>query len=188
MFFITLQCYEKNIFFPTFATHRKFQQNMIQFFRTQAQSIIAVHATTPFSDTDLEKLQWLFSNAAPLKEQTLEGIFIGPRREMITPWSTNAVEIAQNLGLEGLVRMEEYFPVASEEAEHDSMLQRVYKGLNQDLFTITREAEPIRHIDDIAPTTNRKAGLESEEMNTGTRSPTKLVVNSSTARCSAFPR
>ena len=69
---------------------------------------------------------------------------------MITPWSTNAVEIAQNLELEGIIRMEEYYPVASEQAEHDSMLQRVYKSLNQDLFTITREAEPIRHIDDIA--------------------------------------
>jgi len=139
---------------------------MIQFFRTQAQSIIAVQALSPFSSSDLEKLQWLFSDASPLKEPLLEGIFIGPRREMVTPWSTNAVEIAANLGVEGLVRMEEYFSVTSEQAEHDSMLQRVYKGLNQELFTVTREAEPIRNIDDIAAYNEQEGlALSPEEIN-----------------------
>jgi len=139
---------------------------MIQFFRTQAQSVIAVQSLSPFSPSDLEKLQWLFSDATPLKEPLLDGIFIGPRREMVTPWSTNAVEIAINLGLEGIIRMEEYVSVSSEQAEHDSMLQRVYKGLNQELFTVTRQAEPIRHIEDIAAYNEQEGlALSPEEIN-----------------------
>jgi phosphoribosylformylglycinamidine synthase len=27
---------------------------------------------------------------------------------MITPWSTNAVEITQNMGIEGIIRIEEF--------------------------------------------------------------------------------
>ncbi|MDP4277986.1 MAG: phosphoribosylformylglycinamidine synthase [Bacteroidota bacterium] len=131
---------------------------MLQFFKTQTQSLIAVQSAKPFSEADLEKLQWLFSNATPLESTSLEGIFVGPRREMITPWSTNAVEIASNLGLEGIIRMEEFFPVDSVEATHDTMLQRIYKGLDQELFTVSRQAEPIIHIDDIAAY-NEKEGL-----------------------------
>ncbi|MCE6983316.1 hypothetical protein EI534_39415, partial [Pseudomonas frederiksbergensis] len=73
----------------------------------------------------------------------------GPRREMITPWSTNAVEITQNMSLTGISRIEEYFPVKSEDAEHDPMLQRMYKGLDQTIFTVNHEPEPIKHVDDI---------------------------------------
>ena len=123
---------------------------MIQFFSTQANSIIAVQAPRVFTEAETAKLIWLLSDAKPLDEQMLSGIFVGPRREMITPWSTNAVEIAANLGVEGLLRMEEFFPVSSEEAEHDSMLQRIFKGLNQDLFTISKQPEPILSISDIA--------------------------------------
>jgi phosphoribosylformylglycinamidine synthase len=123
---------------------------MIQFFQTQAGSIIAVQTPRVFSEAEIEKMQWLLSEAKPLTDQTLPGIFIGPRREMITPWSTNAVEIAANLGVEGLLRMEEFFPVSSEEAAHDSMLQRVYKVLNQETFTISKTPETIEYIADIA--------------------------------------
>ena len=97
---------------------------MIQFFSTQAGSVIAVQAARGFSEAEIAKMIWLLSEAKPLDEQSLSGIFVGPRREMITPWSTNAVEIAANLGVDCIQRMEEFFPVQSEEAEHDSMLQR----------------------------------------------------------------
>ena len=40
------------------------------------------------------------------EENLKEGCFVGTRREMITPWSTNAVEITQNMGLEGAGRIE----------------------------------------------------------------------------------
>ena len=73
----------------------------------------------------------------------VKGCFVGPRREMITPWSTNAVEITQNMGLEDILRIEEYFPVKDENADYDPMLQRMYKGLDQNVFTTNRQPEPI---------------------------------------------
>lgn len=131
---------------------------MIQFFHTQADSYIAVQSKGVLSETEVEKLKWLFSDATPLTEASLPGVFVGPRKEMITPWSTNAVEITANLGIEGLLRIEEYFPVASEQAEHDSMLQRVYKGLDQTIFTISKQPDPIVYIEDIQAY-NQQEGL-----------------------------
>ena len=108
---------------------------MILFFQSPTKTVLAVEAAHAFSPEDVEKLVWAFSEAKPLQAETLEGWYVGPRREMITPWSTNAVEITQNMGLTGISRIEEYFPVSSGEAEHDPMLQRIYDGLNQ----LTRE-------------------------------------------------
>jgi phosphoribosylformylglycinamidine synthase len=34
--------------------------------------------------------------------------FVGPRAAMITPWSTNAVEITQNMGIKDIIRIEEF--------------------------------------------------------------------------------
>ena len=104
---------------------------MILFFQSPTKTVLAVEAAHAFSPEDVQKLVWLFSEAAPLQSETLDGWYVGPRREMITPWSTNAVEITQNMGLSGISRIEEYFPVSSGEADHDPMLQRIYNGLNQ---------------------------------------------------------
>ncbi|MBQ5681543.1 MAG: phosphoribosylformylglycinamidine synthase, partial [Bacteroidaceae bacterium] len=71
------------------------------------------------------------------------------RREMITPWSTNAVEITQNMAIDGISRIEEYWAVSSEDADYDPMLQRLYHGLNQDIFTIERKPEPIINIENL---------------------------------------
>ncbi|MFW5725494.1 MAG: hypothetical protein ACOCX0_03525, partial [Bacteroidota bacterium] len=96
---------------------------MVLFFGGNASLIIAVHAKQQLTPDEISRLQWLF-NGAVLKENTIvEGYFAGPRREMITPWSTNAVEITQNMGIEGIVRMEEFFQVDGPEAEYDPMLQ-----------------------------------------------------------------
>ncbi len=133
---------------------------MIQFFQSQEGSVLAVQAGQPFDAEDIQKLTWLFSGAKCLEAETLKGTFVGPRREMITPWSTNAVEITQNLGLKGILRIEEYFPVASseKEPEHDPMLQRVYKGLDQEIFTVDKQPDPIVYIEDIAAY-NQQEGL-----------------------------
>ncbi len=120
--------------------------------------MLAVEAAHAFSPEDVEKLVWAFSEAKPLQAETLEGWYVGPRREMITPWSTNAVEITQNMGLTGISRIEEYFPVSSGEAEHDPMLQRIYDGLNQDIFTISKQPDPIVYIEDIEAY-NKQEGL-----------------------------
>ena len=108
---------------------------MILFFRTSTNTVIATEANHELNSEDIQKLCWLYGEATVEKEANLQGYFIGPRKEMITPWSTNAVEITQNMGIEGILRIEEYFPVKDEKAEYDPMLQRMYKGLNQDIFT-----------------------------------------------------
>ena len=122
---------------------------MILFFRTPSQSVIAAECDHTPDAADIRKLCWLFGEATPETENNLTGHFVGPRREMITPWSTNAVEITQNMGLKGIARIEEYFPVKDENADHDPMLQRMYKGLDQNVFTTNRKPEPILHIEDL---------------------------------------
>ncbi|NCB07912.1 MAG: phosphoribosylformylglycinamidine synthase, partial [Bacteroidia bacterium] len=138
---------------------------MIQFFKTQSNSIIAVGSSEPQNQENIEKLVWLFSGARYLPETDIPGWFVGPRKEMLTPWSTNAVEITQNMGIRGIARMEEYFPVENEKAAHDPMLQRLYQNLGQNIFTVNKQPEPILKIEDIAAY-NEKEGLalSSEEI------------------------
>ena len=106
---------------------------MIYFFSTPAGSVIATQANDALQASDIDKLCWLYGEAKPIEGEAVEGFFIGPRREMITPWSTNAVEITQNMGLSGIVRIEEYFQVENENAGYDPMLQRIgshFRNLN----------------------------------------------------------
>ena len=122
---------------------------MILFFKTPQKSVIATEANHPLNEQEVKELSWLYGDAELLKDKVLTGYYVGPRREMVTPWSTNAVEITQNMGLTGIQRIEEYFPVASEDAEHDPMLQRMYNGLTQDIFTINIQPEPIKYVDNL---------------------------------------
>jgi phosphoribosylformylglycinamidine synthase len=131
---------------------------MILFFKKEDAVVIAVNAKQALELQDIEKLTWLFSGAQYTKDQAVDGWFVGPRREMITPWSTNAVEITQNMGIKGILRIEEYFPAAGKDSEHDQMLQRIYDGLDQDIFTISKKPDPIIYIDDIAAY-NKQEGL-----------------------------
>ena len=122
---------------------------MIHFFQTPLKTVIATEADHPLSEQEIKELNWLYGEATLLDAEQLEGFFVGPRREMVTPWSTNAVEITQNMGLKGISRIEEYFPVASKDAEYDEMLQRMYNGLRQDIFTINIKPEPIKYVDNL---------------------------------------
>ncbi|MBQ8424116.1 MAG: phosphoribosylformylglycinamidine synthase [Coprobacter sp.] len=139
---------------------------MVLFFKNPEQHIIAVDVTRQLSATEVEKLNWLFGGAEMLSDTSIDGWFVGPRKEMITPWSTNAVEITQNMGLGGILRIEEYFPVSNGDAEHDTMLQRMYNGLDQRVFEINKQPEAIVYIDDIV-TYNQQEGLalSEEEVN-----------------------
>ena len=121
----------------------------ILFFKTPAGSVIATQADHRLDAEEIGKLCWLYGGATLEEGDTLDGFFVGPRREMITPWSTNAVEITQNMGLCGISRIEEYFPVKDEQAGHDPMLQRMYKGLDQEIFTVNIQPAPILHIDNL---------------------------------------
>ncbi len=121
----------------------------ISFFRTSGKSVIATESDHVLTAEEIDKLCWLYGDAKLEASDKLDGYFVGPRREMITPWSTNAVEITQNMNLEGITRIEEYFPVKDENAEHDPMLQRMYKGLDQSIFTVNIKPAPIVFIDNL---------------------------------------
>ena len=122
---------------------------MIRFFQTPQKTVIATEVDHALNEQEINELNWLYGDAKLLDAEQLEGYFVGPRREMVTPWSTNAVEITQNMGLQGISRIEEYFPASSQDAEHDEMLQRMYNGLNQDIFTINIKPEPIKYVDNL---------------------------------------
>lgn len=125
------------------------KRNMILFFRTPSQTVIATEADHKLSADEIKELCWLYGDAELIDNDKLEGYYVGPRREMVTPWSTNAVEITQNMNLSGIQRIEEYFPVSSENAEHDPMLQRMYNGLDQSIFTVDHKPEPIKHVENL---------------------------------------
>ena len=131
---------------------------MIRFFQTPQKSVIATEADHALSEQEIKELCWLYGEAALLDAEQLEGHYVGPRREMVTPWSTNAVEITQNMGLKGISRIEEYFPIDDSqltsdnqvpEEAYDPMLQRAYNGLNQGIFTINIKPEPIKYVDNL---------------------------------------
>ena len=128
---------------------------MIHFFRTNAHHLYAVQSNEFLTPEDVRKLEWLFSEAVLQTLPTIEGNYVGPRREMITPWSTNAVEITQNMGISGIIRIEEFTalpqtPSVKGGLAYDPMLQRIYTGVGQDVFTVDKLPEPILDIEDIA--------------------------------------
>lgn len=130
---------------------------MVYFFEDTEHKVLAVDFKGSLTDETKQKLQWLFGNAQCIDAQEISGNFIGPRKEMITPWSTNAVEITQNMGITGIFRIEE-FTKETPASHFDPMLQRKYNGLTQEIFTISRTPESIVEIDDIAAY-NKQEGL-----------------------------
>lgn len=132
---------------------------MIVFFRAPSVPVVfALQVRQSLEKQDLEKLTWLFGGASPVHDQSLTGYFVGPRKEMVTPWSTNAVEITQTMGIHGIERIEEFFGVAEASATHDPMLQYVYRDLDQEIFTIHHQPDPIVEVRDLAAY-NEKEGL-----------------------------
>lgn len=134
---------------------------MILFFKTPQENVIATETDHQLNQDEINELCWLYGNATCLDTDTLNGFFVGPRREMVTPWSTNAVEITQNMNMKGITRIEEYFPISEErvtvidgkttvpEDLYDPMLQRLYNGLDQKIFTINIEPAPIKRVEDL---------------------------------------
>ncbi|WP_055442367.1 phosphoribosylformylglycinamidine synthase [Lacinutrix himadriensis] len=135
---------------------------MIHFFGNQNSKILAVQATKELSTETISKLTWLFGNQPKIEQASLDAFFVGPRAAMITPWSTNAVEITQNMGITDIIRIEEF--QASTEAfdAFDPMISEKYKGIHQDSFTIDIQPEAILNIEDIAAY-NQQEGLALNE-------------------------
>ncbi len=121
---------------------------MISFFGDPKTKVFAVQHDTSFNEETSSKLIWLFGNSPFIPLDEIKASFIGPRASMITPWSTNAVEITQNMGVEGITRIEQFQPKIEGE-KFDPMLSQQFDSLHQELFTILSEKENILDIDDI---------------------------------------
>ena len=135
---------------------------MIHFFGNPQRIVFAVQVTESLAESNIPKLSWLFGKQPILEGQSVDGSFIGPRAAMISPWSTNAVEITQNMGITGIKRIERYTPF-TEKADFDPMLNQRFEGLGQQLFTIDIQPEPIRQIEDIAAYNDSEGLALSEE-------------------------
>ena len=112
-------------------------------------TVYAVQTQNDLSTEDISKLNWLFGNSKKIDDQTLNDYYVGPRAAMVTPWSTNAVEITQNMGITGIIRIEEFQKVNAEFVDFDPMISQKFSALTQDMFTINITPEPILEIDDI---------------------------------------
>lgn len=134
------------------------KKSMIHFFLNQSDTVFVLQTDHPISSTDVTKLEWLFGGAKLQNETALSGFFVGPRAAMITPWSTNAVEITQNMDIQGIIRIEEFKKVAADFSDFDPMLSQKYDALNQEVYTINIQPEPILNIADIAAF-NKQEGL-----------------------------
>lgn len=131
---------------------------MIHFFGNVTGKVFAVQTTKELSTETISKLVWLFGNQPKIEQASLDAFFVGPRAAMITPWSTNAVEITQNMGILNIIRIEEFEAVSEDFKDFDPMISEKFKGLNQETFTINIQPEPILNIEDIAAY-NQQEGL-----------------------------
>jgi phosphoribosylformylglycinamidine synthase len=136
---------------------------MIHFFGNETATLFAVQSQNELSVETVSKLNWLFNASLIVDNQnkvqaSIDAFFVGPRAAMITPWSTNAVEITQNMGIEGIIRIEEFEKVTEAYLDFDPMLFQKYSKLNQDIFAINVSPEAILEIDDIA-SYNQTEGL-----------------------------
>ncbi len=138
---------------------------MLKYFTTDdGTTVYAVSANHCLTEAENERLQWLFGGAHAC-DACPAGTYIGPRKEMISPWSTNAVEITQNMGLGGIQRIEEFHSVAvNSQAAYDPMLQRLYVNPGADVFdTDTVAKEPVAITDIAAYNASEGLALSTEE-------------------------
>ncbi len=131
---------------------------MIHFFENASGTVYAVQTSFPLNTEDVAKLNWLFGDAAQIETAVVSDVFVGPRAAMISPWSTNAVEITQNMGINGIIRIEEFHRSTEDSNDFDPMIYQKFPSLNQEMFTVNIEPQPILEIEDIAAY-NQQEGL-----------------------------
>ena len=131
---------------------------MIHFFGNTDSTVFAVQTTKELPQTSIAKLTWLFANQPKIEVSSIDAFFMGPRAAMITPWSTNAVEITQNMGIKGIIRIEEFTSVSKDHTDFDPMISEKFSSLHQEIFDINIQPEAILEIDDIGAY-NEQEGL-----------------------------
>ena len=138
---------------------------MIYFFGKPSTIVYAVQINKKLNEIDQKKLVWLFGNNSLINAEKISGDFIGPRISMVTPWSTNAVEITQNMDITGIIRIER-FNSKKKDISFDPMLFEAFHGLDQSVFKIHITPDPIIQISDV-DAYNKQEGLalSSDEVN-----------------------
>ena len=71
---------------------------MIRFFQTPQKTVIATEVNHALNEQEIKELNWLYGDAKLLDAEQLEGYFVGPRREMVTPWSHRGIFPCQQQG------------------------------------------------------------------------------------------
>ena len=128
------------------------QQESAEVFAIQCGS------STVLGEAERAKLAWLLQ-AEYVPEASIAGSFVGPRKEVVSPWSTNATEIAENVGILGIVRMERFSRLDDGTTPvFDRMVEAFYEGLDQSTLVVDRQPEPVVHVQDIAQF-NQAGGL-----------------------------
>ena len=137
-------------------------KTMIYFFQNKLKNIIVVQAVNELTKEDISKIEWLFGDSSLVDAVEITGWFVGPRREIISPWSSNVVDITKNMNICGIVRVEHFTPATPPKENaprnYDPMLQALYENLATDIFAINHQPEPVLYIDDIAAY-NQQEGL-----------------------------
>jgi len=138
---------------------------MIHFFGNLSTKVFAIQTKNEISQEDIKKLNWLFGDQPKINMASVDAFFVGPRATMITPWSTNATEITQNMGIEGIIRIEEFKATNPDDNNFDPMLLQKYKNLHQDIFSAPIQPEKIIEVNDIALyNQNEGLALNDEEV------------------------
>ena len=139
---------------------------MIHFFGNLNTKVFAVQTVSNITYETIAKLEWLFGDQPKIERTILDSKFVGPRAAMITPWSTNAVEITQNMGINGIIRIEEFNSCEIGHSDFDPMIYEFFDNLNQTTFNIDIEPEPINNINDIsAYNIQQGLSLNDDEIN-----------------------
>jgi len=138
---------------------------MILFFGNQDRKVFAVQTAKEVSAENISKLNWLFGNQPKINAASIDAFFIGPRAAMITPWSTNAVEITQNMGIDGIIRIEEFIASTKYFSDFDPMISQKFEYLHQAIFTINVTPKKVLEIDNISDYNNKEGlALNDEEV------------------------
>ena len=139
---------------------------MILFFGDNTRNkIFTVQSNDKISKQEIDKLSWVFGDKPIILDTEINSTYLGPRAAMISPWSTNAVEITQNMGINSLIRIEEFNKIKSNFSDFDYMVYEKYETLNQEIFNVNIKPEEILTIDDIAKYNLQEGlSLNSEEI------------------------
>ena len=139
---------------------------MIIFFGDNTRNkIFAVQSNKVLTVQDIDKLIWVFGEKSIINSKKINHTYLGPRAAMITPWSTNAVEICQNMGVNSLIRIEEFNKVDLEFSDFDYMVYEKFEKLHQDIFSVEIKPKKILAIEDIEKYNLQEGlSLNSEEI------------------------